>query len=299
MESTAGSPRRPVPSPRRCRGRADRGGSANRSSAARPRAAAASPDRSTRPGRCSCGACAKRGLRRARCAPRPSRPSGARSARHRPLPRRNSVRVHSARSPRMPPAAATASAKAARSCRARRRCPRAGTGAGSRPRSALPSWRRARGSACCWPRSRSQVAQLLRLLEPLGEPSRARTGGRSRRRRRGRSARSSGRSMSTIWSVAISRNARSSSARSVSAARIRGRSCAAPSIAASSEPCFCSSSAAVFGPIPGAPGQAVGGIAAQSDEVGHELGPDPVAPLDLGRVDLLEAARAPLSGRRR
>ena len=50
--------------------------------------------------------------------------------------------------------------------------------------------------------------------------------------------------------------------------------------------------AAVFGPTPGAPGDPVGGVAAQRDEVRHLLRVDAVALAHLGRPDPRKAAPA-------
>ena len=65
---------------------------------------------------------------------------------------------------------------------------------------------------------------------------------------------------------------------------------AAASSADSSEPWRRRMSAAVFSPTPRAPGQPVGGIAAQCDEVGHQRRGHAVAALDLGGVDELGPA---------
>ena len=90
-----------------------------------------------------------------------------------------------------------------------------------------------------------------------------------------------------VRSVAMSRNARSSSADSVSAAATRGFSPEAPAMAPSSDPYFDKSEAAVLGRSRRAR-QPVGRIAPQRDEVGHELRRDAVAALDLGGVDLVK-----------
>ena len=75
-------------------------------------------------------------------------------------------------------------------------------------------------------------------------------------------------------------------------ARRAGVSPAQAASAPSSEPWRASRSAAVFSPIPSAAGQPVGGVAAQRDEVGHELGRHAVALAHLVGVDHVGAAGA-------
>ena len=91
----------------------------------------------------------------------------------------------------------------------------------------------------------------------------------------------------------MSLKASSSSAEPSSEVRSFGLvSAIAASSTPSSEPCFRSSSAAVFSPTPLAPGDAVGGVAAQGDEVGHQLGADSVLLLDRRGVNRLGALAA-------
>ena len=73
----------------------------------------------------------------------------------------------------------------------------------------------------------------------------------------------------------MSRNALNSEADSVSAAATRGRSPEAPAIAASSEPYFYSSVAAVLGPIPDAPGSPSDGSPRRAMKSGTSSGPIP------------------------
>ena len=112
-------------------------------------------------------------------------------------------------------------------------------------------------------------------LEALGEPAHAELA-------RGRGAAGASRSARPAGSVdrrpsrsvAMSLNERSSSACSISARRTDGFSRIAPRITCSRSPLRCRRSAAVLAPMPLAPGQPVGRVAAQRDEVRHLLGPD-------------------------
>ena len=126
---------------------------------------------------------------------------------------------------------------------------------------------------------------------PRGVSSRARAP--PRRRRPSRSARPCGRFTPASRSVAMSLKASRSSRPSISAPRSAGRrSRIAPSRIASSEPCSLQQLRRRLRPDALGARQPVGGVAAQGDEVGDQLGVDPVALAHLRRADLFGAFAA-------
>ena len=138
--------------------------------------------------------------------------------------------------------------------------------------------------------------------EALGEAAHARARPRCRAPRAKSVRRSAGRSTS----IALQRGDLLERAQQLGVLAQRRRRCAGASpraepsapaarrrqrrARASSEPCSRSSSAAVFAPTPGRARDPVGGVAAQGDQVGDQLGADAVALAHLLGPDLADSA---------
>ena len=192
----------------------------------------------------------------ARAGPRGPRRTGS-AAPPAPAPRRASPRGRRRR--------CSASASASGRGRAAASGRGAAAGRGGRPR--------ARARAAVAPRARGKVIPRSRAARRGGS---CLARGRPRRRRPSRWARSGGRSTPASRSVAMSLKASRSSRASIRAPRSAGRgSRMALSRTASREPWRRSSSAAVFGPTPFAPGRPSEGSPRRAMKSGTSSGPMP------------------------